>query len=259
MNSVPSVFPSLQFTATRVDPKQHIEPGTSSAKAIAYVFAVIVLIIVALASFGVGLLLMPLGLLVEYFNRKKAMALLKGSALEVGPDQLPELYHCAKNFALRLGMKETPAIYVVESNVINASAMRVGSRQVIVLVDDVVEACLRSDDPEALGFILGHEMAHHALGHTGVIEAALFRTYKKLSRLNEFTCDAVARELVAEDSVAVNALLVLLTGPQLVPFVNREAVLRQAAEVTTDKNSVKAERNLSHPLLLRRIQRMLVR
>jgi hypothetical protein len=54
-------------------------------------------------------------------------------------------------------------------------------------------------------------------------------------------------------------LLVLLTGPQLVPFVNREAVLRQAAEVATDKNSVKAERNLSHPLLLRRIQRMLVR
>lgn len=222
-----------------------------------YFFATITLLIVALFSFGIGLVMVPLGVIADYFNRKKTMARLKGSAIEVGLDQFPEIHACAQSFSARLGMKEAPAIYIVESNFINAIAMRVGSRQVIVLIDDVVDACLRSGDPRSLGFILGHEMAHHALGHTGIVQSLLFATYKKLSRLNEFSCDAVARALVQEESAAVNALLVLLTGPQLVPYVNRATLLRQAAEVAADKHSIKAERHLTHPLMLRRLQRML--
>jgi len=257
MNPDITPFPVLQFTDTPVDPKQYIEKGTGAAKAFGYVFALIGLVILAASTFGLGLLAVPLGLAVDYFNRKKAMARLKGSALEVGPDQLPELHQCARSFATRLGMKEVPAIYVVESNVINAVAMRIGSRQVIILIDDVVDSCLRSGDRRAIGFVLAHEMAHHALGHTGIVQGFLFQTFKKLSRLNEFTCDAVARALVHEESVAVNALLVLLTGPQLVPYVNRAALLRQAAEVAADKNSAKSESTLSHPLMLRRLQRML--
>ena len=257
MNPAPASFPVLQFADTPVDPKQYIEKGTGKAKALGYVFGLLGLVVLAATTFGVGLLALPIGLVAEYFNRKKAMARLKGSALEVGPEQLPELHQCAQDFALRLGLKEVPAIYVVESNVLNAAAMRIGSRQVIVLIDDIVDSCLRSGDQRAIGFILAHEMAHHALGHTGIVQGFLFQAYKKLSRLNEFSCDAVARALVKEESVAVNALLVMLTGPQLVPYVNRAALLRQAAEVTADKNSVKSERALSHPLLLRRLQRML--
>lgn len=258
MNGLPPVvFPALKFPGPTIDPRQHIEKGTSGAQFLGLVFALVGLLVLTLVTYGIGLLLLPIGLMVEYFNRRKAMALLKGSAIEVGPDQFPEVHACAQEFAQRLGMKEAPAVYIVEGNVLNAAASRIGSRQVIALVDDVVDACLRSGDPRTIGFIVAHEMAHHALGHTGRWQSTLTSSYKKLSRLNELSCDAVARALVGDSDVAVRALLVLLTGPQLVPYVNVDALLRQAQAVTDDKSTVKAELRLSHPLLLRRVQRML--
>ena len=53
--------------------------------------------------------------------------------------------------------------------------------------------------------------------------------------------------------IAASALIILLTGPQLLPFVNREAVLRQAQEVAADKAAKKAEQSMHHPLLMRRL------
>ena len=133
--------------------------------------------------------------------------------------------------------------------------MRIGGRKVIMLIDDVVEACLRSGDPQTLAFVLGHEMAHHALGHTGLIRTALTKYNKKLARLDEFSCDAIANQLVGNPTVSAKALTTLLTGPQLLKFVNLNQLFTQAEDIANDKNSVKAERQLSHPLLLRRIQR----
>lgn len=112
-------------------------------------------------------------------------------------------------------MKALPAIYVAEGNTINAAAMRIGGRKVIILIDDVVDACLRSGDPQTLAFILGHEMAHHALGHTNLIRASLAKYFKKLSRLDEFSCDAVANQLVGNAQISAKALVTLLSGPQL--------------------------------------------
>jgi hypothetical protein len=48
--------------------------------------------------------------------------------------------------------------------------------------------------------------------------------------------------------------MMLTVGPQLLKYVNRGQLLRQAAEVSRDKATRKAERPLTHPLLLRRLQ-----
>ncbi len=249
------MFPALKSAGDPVNARAHIEPGTGTQTFVGY-FAVGLGIIF---TWGIMLLALPIGLLVDYFNRKKQMAVLRGSGLEVGPDQFPALHACAADYAQRLGMKTPPAIYIVESNVINAAATRIGSRNFIILVDDAVDACLRTGDPQTLAFLLGHEMAHHALGHTGLVRRALAQTNKKLSRLDEFSCDAVAGQLLGDRQAAARALTVLLTGPQLMRFVNFVALNQQAAEVAADKDSVKAERQLrlTHPLLLRRIQRFL--
>jgi Zn-dependent protease with chaperone function len=122
-------------------------------------------------------------------------------------------------------------------------------------VDDIVEACLRSGEPHTLAFILGHELAHHALRHTGLLRMALAKYNKKLARLDEFSCDAVANQLVGNPTVSAKALTTLLTGPQLLKFANLNQLFAQAEESANDENSVKAERQLSHPLILRRIQR----
>lgn len=227
------------------------------AKVLAFMAACFGVLLLGLITYGVLWLVLLFSPLIDYFNRKRAMAQLKGSAIEVGPEQFPEIHECAQVFAQRLGMKSTPAIYLVEGNVINAAALKVAGRQVIVLLDDIVDACLRSGDTRTLAFIIGHEMAHHALGHTGMIRSWMSRAMKKLSRLDEFSCDAVAHALVGDQQAAAKALVLLLSGPQLLPYVNFPRLCQQAREVQQDKHSEKSERNLTHPLLLRRMSRFL--
>ena len=248
-------MPSINSSGGSVNWKPVVEPGTSAHVALGYIVALAAILIGGIFSYGIlwiALLFTPLA---DLLNRKKKIALLRGSAIEVGPHQFPEIYECAVTQAQRLGMSVPPSIFIVEGNLINAAAMRIGGRKVIMLIDDVVDACLRSGDPQTLAFILGHEMAHHALGHTGLIRATLAKYNKKLARLDEFSCDAVANQLVGNPAISARALTTLLTGPQLLKFVNLNQLFTQAGEIVSDNNSVKAERQLTHPLLLRRIQR----
>jgi Zn-dependent protease with chaperone function len=248
-------LPSLNPGGPPVNPKEHVEPGTGMAVVLGFLAAAFGILIGGLVSYGILWVVMIFAPLIEFFNRKRAMAALKGSAVQVGPDQFPELHQCAATLAERLGMKAPPAVYIVEGNVINAAAMRLAGQQVVVLQDDIVDACLRSGDARTLTFILGHEMAHHALGHTGMFRANLSRVFKKLSRLNEFSCDAVAGALVADQKVSARAITVLTVGPQLLSFLNHDSLVSQAQQVNVDKHAKKAEKRLTHPLLLRRLSR----
>lgn len=248
-------MPTIDGNGNAVNWKTAVEPGTGPQVGVSYVIAAISVLIGGAVSYGILWVVLLFAPVVDWFNRKKQMALLRGSAIEVGPQQFPEIHQCATAQAQRLGMEAPPTIFIVEGNLINAAAMRIGGRKVIMLIDDVVDACLRSGDPQTLAFILGHEMAHHAMGHTGLLRMALAKYNKKLARLDEFSCDAVANELVENPKVSAKALTILLTGPQLLKFVNLNQLLVQAEEVANDKNSVKAERQLTHPLILRRIQR----
>jgi Zn-dependent protease with chaperone function len=83
------------------------------------------------------------------------------------------------------------------------------------------------------------------------------RHLKLLGRLNEYSADAVATALVQDKNTAFQGLLLLTAGPGLLRFVNPQSVLQQAREVAENKYSKKAERTLSHPLLLNRISRVL--
>lgn len=246
-------LPSLNIDGDRVDPRSMIEPGTGLWVGLGYTVLGILMLVLAATLYG--LILAVAGPIVDWFNRKKVMALLRGSTLEVGPEQMPELHRCAVTFAQRLGMSRVPDIFIVEDNTINAFAHRVAGRKVIILNDDVVDACLRSGEPRTLSFVLGHELAHHALGHTGFFRALIGRHIKRLSRLDELSCDAVAGFLVGNPGISARAIVTLLTGPQLLPYVNLNKLNQQAAEIVSDPNARKAERYLTHPMLLRRLHR----
>ena len=83
------------------------------------------------------------------------------------------------------------------------------------------------------------------------------RAFKKLSRLDEFSCDAVANALVADPKISARAMALLTVGPQLMSYLNFDSLMQQAREVDSDKYSKKAERHLTHPLLLRRLSRFI--
>lgn len=246
-------FPKCDANGPAIRATAFIEPKTSLAVVLGSIILVL-FILISIATIYLFIVLL-IGLVVDYFRRQKAMAHLKGSSIEINEVQFPEIHACAQTAAQRLGLSNPPTIYLTEGNIINAAAMRLAGRQVVVLIDDIVYACLSSGEPRTLTFIIGHELAHHALGHTGYFRSQLSRMMKWLSRLDELSCDAVANQIVGDRAVSAKALTVLLSGPQMLPYVNTAQLVEQARQVEADKKSKKAERQLSHPLLLRRLHR----
>jgi len=250
-------LPPLSPGGSSVNPKEHIEPGTGSAVVLGFFAFGIGILIGGVLSYGILWVALIIAPIAYYFNRKKAVAAMKGSSVEVGESQFSELHQCALTLSERLGMSSCPKVYILEANTINAAAVKLAGKKAIVLHDDIVDACLRSGDARTLTFIIGHEMAHHALGHTGIFRSGLSKAFKKLSRLDEFSCDAVASSLVADTRVSARAIALLTVGPQLMSYLNFDSLMQQAQEVELDKNSKKSERKLTHPLLLRRLSRFI--
>jgi Zn-dependent protease with chaperone function len=243
-----------------VDAKQYIAPGTGFHTFVGWslllIFGPIIFIALTLVSYGIFLIALIIAGL-TYFTRVKHMkAKLRGSALQVGEYQFPEIHRSALAMSERLGLSECPEIYIVEDNHQNAFAVKKGSKRYIVLVDDIVFGAMATGNANALDFILGHELAHHALGHTSFFRSMIRSKYLPLSRLDELSCDGVAHALVGDKTAARDALALLLVGPQLFKSVNKEALDRQAREVIEDKYTKKVERKLSHPLLLHRYARL---
>jgi len=249
-------FPKIAINGPRVDAKNHIEPGTGTAFAIASVLAILGTLVAIVATWGLFLVVPIVYLVIGGYLQKKARALIHGSGVQVQPNQFPEIHECVEVFKERLDIREDIDVYIVEANVANAVVVKYGKRNVILLTDDLIQGCLLSGDPRALSYVVGHELAHVALDHGGMYRKVLTSRLKKLARLDEFSADAVALALVGEAGIALKGMLLLTVGYSLLPYLNEQSILEQAAEVSANKYSRKAERGLTHPLLLNRIHRL---
>ncbi len=250
-------FPEISITGPKVDPKSCIERGTSAVLAGAFLLALLGTLVGILLSYGILLVVLIFYPLFSWYFHKKATALVHGSGVRVGDAQFPEIHRCVETFKERLGLRKEVEVYIVEASVLNAAAVRYGKKNVILLTDDLIHGCLASGNPHALSFVLGHELAHIALDHNGVLRSWMAKHMKKLGRLDELSCDNVALQLVSNKDIAFHGLLLLTVGYALLPFVNPESLVVQAREVAANKYSNRAERTLSHPLLLRRLHRLL--
>jgi hypothetical protein len=172
-------------------------------------------LIFVVATWGVGLIVGLVALVMWKANERKNEALSRGSTLTVSETQFPEVHKIAVEQAERLWLASVPEV-----------------------------------------FIVGHELAHHALGHTGLIRGQVRQMWKPLSRLDEYSCDAVANALCGNLKAGRDALILLLIGPQLFKKVNRDALDEQAREVVANKYTKQAEKKLTHPLLLSRYARL---
>lgn len=240
--------------------KQYVAKGTRLHTAVGWLVLVLaaplIILVTILGTYGIALIFWVIAGLTYRLRFKRAYAQLRGSSLEITPQQFPEIYQTAAELSERMGLKEVPEIFIIEDNTQNAMAMKLASKNFVILLDDIVHGAECTGNKQALSFIIAHELAHHALGHTGTIRRFLSQYHKPLSRLDEFSCDAVAHAMVGDSTAARDALALLLVGPHLFSRVNLEALDRQAADAESDKNSKAAERNLSHPLLLRRYHRL---
>jgi Zn-dependent protease with chaperone function len=247
-----SSIPTLRAEGRPINARRHVSRGTGLWLTVAYG----VLAMTTLATLGFVLLALLVGWFIETLFSRRIMARVRGSSLRVSSAQLPQLHQAAKTYSERLGLKEVPEIFVWESSELNALAVRIGARSSVLLMDDVVWGSIENGQPNALRFILAHELAHHALGHTGTLRSYLRRVVPPLSRMDELSADAVALQLLGEREAAYEGLFMLTVGPQMLKYINREELLRQATQVGEDKIWKKAERNSTHPLLLRRLHEL---
>ena len=108
-----------------------------------------------------GLLFSLIGL----FAHGLALGRVRGNAVRVSERQLPQLHRLAAAHARRLGLKQTPTVYVMESGgLLNAFATRFLGRDFVIIYSDVLELALAQGEA-AVGFIVGHELAHIWRGH----------------------------------------------------------------------------------------------
>ena len=246
-------FPTLTSAGPSVNADDHVADGTAVWTTVGYAVAGIVVLASVVFTMGTALVVGIVGAVIGYFTHKRVFARLKGSHLQVNQHQLSELFACAQEFSSRLGLSHVPEIYVVESSELNAVAVKVFARKAVLLTDDVLWGALHVQSPQVLRFLIAHELAHHALGHTSFVRGSVASTFRPLGRLDELSADRVALQLVGDRDVAYEGLMLLTVGPQLLPYVNRTALMQQVMEVGEDSRSKRSEGGLTHPLILRRL------
>lgn len=132
-----------------------------------------------------------------WFFRGSQWGQARVNGVKMSPTQFPEAYQMVAEAAARFGMKKTPDAYVMLGNgQINAFAAGHGFRRYIAVNSDLFEIGGRARQPEALAFIIGHEVGHIAAGHTSywrqfgtILMQFIPLIGPALSRSQEYTAD----------------------------------------------------------------------
>ena len=146
------------------------------------------------AQFFVILPLMPLAI---WVLRAMTYAQLRGRAVQMSPTQFPQAYQMVVETAAAFGMRKVPDAYVLLGNgQINAFAAGHGFRRFVVINSDLLKVGGSARDPQALRFVIAHEVGHLAAGHVSYprLLATSILSYiplvgPALSRAQEYTAD----------------------------------------------------------------------
>lgn len=162
--------------------------------AIAYLTALGMLLSGSLDYVATLLLAAPV---LVYLARGRMYAAQRVNGVKMSPTQFPDGYRMLVDAAARFGMAEVPDGYVVLGNgQINAFASGHGFRRYVVVYSDLFEVGGQARNPEALAFIIGHEVGHIAAGHASYWrQLGMFASNyipvlgSALSRAQEYTAD----------------------------------------------------------------------
>jgi len=147
-------------------PRQLINPRERFLYAAMVVVSLLVysgLLFVGLSKPEAAASILLYGLLFTFigiFAQGLALGRVRGNAVRVSERQFPQLHRLAAAHAQRIGLKRAPAVYVMESGgLLNAFATRFMGRDFVIVHSDVLELALARGE-SAVGFIMGHELAH---------------------------------------------------------------------------------------------------
>ena len=159
--------------------------------------------------------LLPLAPIIYWWIRATMYAQLRTGAVRMSPTQFPEGYRMVVEAAQQYGMRRVPDAYVQLGNgVINAFAAGHGFRRFVAINSDLFEIGGKARDPEALRFVIGHEVGHLAAGHVSYFRLVFSTVINMipilgpaLSRTQEYTADNFGYSFAPEGSPGVVAAL----------------------------------------------------
>ena len=173
-------------------------------------------IALVVGTVGMALLYAPFVFLGYLFAHSAFISHVKGTGVQLSPDQLPDLYERLCRGCERLGMSEIPEAYLLNGNgMMNAFATKFLRRHYVVLYSDIVDAL--DTRPDAVDFYIGHELGHISRGHLrwgwvvapATILPILGAAY---SRAREYSCDLHGLACCLDPKDAAYGLAVLAAG-----------------------------------------------
>ena len=232
----------------------------------------VVALVILLAAIGVGLtvwlgpmgvvalLLAVLGL---YMARGFINAVERANSVEITADQFPEVHERIVRYSDQFGLGEVPKAYMVqEGGTLNAFASKHNRTNFIRINASIFEvgefgAGPRAADPEALDFIIAHELGHVAAKHvtywyTFVAGYIFYVPFigQALSRAREYTADNHGFAAVPSGT---GGIVLLSGGKYLYSRVDgRQFAERADADLGAFVWVVNAFS--SHPILTKRLQ-----
>ena len=190
--------------------------------------------------FSIMIFLIPLAVFL-FFMEKFFQARIYGNAVHVNEQQYTEINAIAVEMAATLNVTKRPEMFIFNSQgMTNALAVKFLSGKYVLLFSDLVDLLWEENDRKnKLRFVIAHEIAHHAAGHTSLwlnllIKPALFTPFlgAAYSRSCELTSDRIAAYLVNNDESSIDALIALTVGSkELLKETNKEAFIQQEERI----------------------------
>lgn len=224
-------------------------------------FSVFLLIGIVVAIPFILLFLLFSWLISLYFR-----AQILGDSLKVSENQFPELYRSLLEYCSRTNISKVPEMFVFNSNgMLNAFAVKLFMKKYIMLTSSIVDLSYRNNNFDELNFIIGHELGHHAAGHTSFTR--MFLTYPATIvpfigaaylRACELTADRYGLVLSGNRNSSINSLINLAHGSRTMSDkVNITAFEQQENEIPEFMGFI-AKLWSTHPRLTIRVKEVRV-
>lgn len=83
----------------------------------------------------------------------------------ISREQFPEVHQIVEGLCREAGVQGTPAVFLSRDPAVDPCTSSPGLRPYLVLGSDFLAGCRENDTPEALRFMLAHQVGHLALHH----------------------------------------------------------------------------------------------
>ncbi len=221
----------------------------------------LVWLVLLIGTVGIIILWALLFALVLWLTGLYFKAVIYGGSVKVTAKQYPEIYKIIVEHSQKLNLVNVPEVFIYNgSGLVNAFAVKFLSTKYVILMSDLVDLMLKRNKIDELSMIIGHELGHHAAGHTNPWKNLLLKpaTFIPLlgaayGRACELTADRIGCDVTKNLLASQNALVSIALGSEsLANDTNIEEFLLQENEIPEFMGFIHKIFS-SHPRMTRRV------